>query len=135
MKRTIRLKESELKRMISESVRRVLRESKIRKPIYKKRLHESFVDGMGLIEWLSQYVNDGDVFTAGRTEDGNVLKVRFDDIEMAIQDGDIDELSIEFSNGYVEENPIGFIEDIRHFMRNSNNFEDALRKCVYAGSR
>jgi len=112
-----------------------LRESKIRKPIYKKRLYESFVDGMELIEWLSQYVNDGDVFTAGRTEDGNVLKVRFDDIEMAIQDGDIDELSIEFSNGYVEENPIGFIEDIRHFMRNCDNFEEALRKCVYAGSR
>ena len=135
MKRTIRLRESELRRMITESVRRVLRESKIRKPIYKKRLHESFDDGLETIEWLSRYVNDGDVFTAGRTEDGTVLKVRFDDIEMALQDGDIDEVSIEFSNGYVEENPIGFIEDIRHFMGNSNNFEDALRKCVYAGSR
>ena len=99
------------------------------------RINESFEDGLDTIEWLSQYVNDGDVFTAGRTEDGTVLKVKFDYIEMALQDGDVDEISIEFSNGYIEDNPIGFIKKIRHFMSNGNNFESALRKCIYADSR
>lgn len=130
-KKLIRLTESDLHRIVKESVKRVLRES-----AYPRiRINKSFEDGLDEIEWLSQYVNDGDVFTAGRTEDGAVLKVKFDYIEMALQDGDADELSIEFSNGYIEENPIGFIKEIRHFMSNGNNFENALRKCIYADSR
>ena len=130
-KKLIRLTESDLHRIVKESVKRVLRES-----AYPRiRINESFEDGLDEIEWLSQYINDGDVFTAGRTEDGAVLKVKFDYIEMALQDGDADELSIEFSNGYIEENPIGFIKEIRHFMSNGNNFENALRKCIYADSR
>ena len=131
MKQIIKLRESDLHRIVKESVKRVLRES-----TYPRiRINESFEDGLDTIEWLSQYINDGDVFTAGRTEDGAVLKVKFDYIEMALQDGDADELSIEFSNGYIEENPIGFIKEIRHFMSNGNNFENALRKCIYADSR
>ncbi len=131
MKQRIKLTESDLHRIVKESVKRVLREN-----AYPRiRINESFENGIYEIEWLSQYVNDGDVFTAGRTEDGEVLKVKFDYIEMALQDGDADELSIEFSNGYIEENPIDFIKEIRHFMSNDNNFENALRKCIYADSR
>ena len=56
MKRTIRLKESELKRMISESVRRVLNEqmSDLKEPYYKlNNAINGFVD---VLE--SNYVNN-----------------------------------------------------------------------------
>ena len=55
MKRTIRLKETELKRMISESVRRVLNEqmSDLKEPYYK--LNNAINDFVDVLE--SNYVN------------------------------------------------------------------------------
>lgn len=55
MKRTIRLKETELKRMISESVRRVLNEqmSDLKEPYYK--LNNAINDFVDVLE--TNYVN------------------------------------------------------------------------------
>ena len=56
MKQTIKLRESELKRMISESVRRVLRESK------KSEIHKKLYDFFDEYNWCDSNASYTDVF-------------------------------------------------------------------------